>query len=365
MKSLRFILTTLFVVVAMFAVIPSFAQDGDEPIDLEDTFLFEITGVIEISETGDIMIEDVIIAPAGAFNPSMIETLPEGQQVTVTGYLLNDTTLQAISFELVDANGEPIVIPSPTVAPTITLTPDPTLTITPIPTDMATEVPTEEPTEIPTEEPTEVPTEIPTEEPSLDACATLDDDVADGSATEVAPTDTSDDGFILDPCAPVWLNPVGRALAAEFDLDEAVIAEWRAQGLGYGEIARILLIAEQYEDVEAEDVLASLYEYGNWGAVMREYAVSPSSLAPGRVISGHPARRNTDSETELDSELETQNVGPGNSGNAGNNGNGNGRGNNGNNGNGNGNGNGNNGNNGNGNNGNGRGNGNGNGRGNK
>ncbi|MFN8372977.1 MAG: hypothetical protein U0694_08875 [Anaerolineae bacterium] len=78
--------------VALLAVMPALAQDEDEPLT------FQIVGEVHFVD-GDILVEDVVIAPAGAFNPS---ELVEGDTVVVTGYLLNDDTLQAISLVVVE-----------------------------------------------------------------------------------------------------------------------------------------------------------------------------------------------------------------------------------------------------------------------
>jgi hypothetical protein len=74
----------------------------------EDTFdvLVEITGPVEVLEPDLIVVAGVTIAPAGAFQPSQLYV---GEVVTITGYLLNDDTLQAVSLvveEDLDGDGQ-------------------------------------------------------------------------------------------------------------------------------------------------------------------------------------------------------------------------------------------------------------------
>jgi hypothetical protein len=251
----------------------------------------------------NIVVNGYIIAPAGAFNPSI---LTPGDFVIITGLLLPDgMTIQASEFEFFEEpDGTPT--PTPTMTPIVitatpTFTPDPlTPTMTPLPVVV-----------------TVTPTYWPTPEDDDDACDRPN-------------------------------HPVALQLAQSFGVSYDEIIGWHCRGFGFGEIARAYLLAEQ--TVESPDMYFALKESGmGWGQIVRDAGISGSehsSLAPGQVKhrddDGHPGNGNG-------------NNGRGNNGN----GNGNGNGNNGNNGNGRGNGNGNgNGNNGNGN-GNGRGNGNG------
>jgi len=92
------------------------------------------------------MVSGIVIAPASAFNPSSL------QEVIITGVMLNETTLQAISLEFfMDETATPTTIPTETATPSITPTLDltttatPTLTVTPTltPTPSLTPAPTE------------------------------------------------------------------------------------------------------------------------------------------------------------------------------------------------------------------------------
>ncbi len=73
------------------------AQEGGTGDD-EIPLLIEITGTVEQIDEDAIVIDGYTIAPAGAFNPSDLEV---GDVVVVTGYLLNDDTLQVVSLVVI------------------------------------------------------------------------------------------------------------------------------------------------------------------------------------------------------------------------------------------------------------------------
>ena len=79
-------------------------------------------------------------------------------------------------------------------------------------------------------------------------------------------------------------HPVAHTLAEAFGVDYATISSW-ACDYGMGEISRALLMADQVEGAVAEELLAAASD-GGWGAILRESGLSPSSFAPGQVISG-------------------------------------------------------------------------------
>jgi hypothetical protein len=93
----------LFVIMVMSLAVnvdaPARAQGPDD--DEEDDVLVEIEGVLE--EVGDdLMIDGTVVAPAGAFNPSRYM----GECLAVTGRVLNDDTLQVVSAEPCEDDGE-------------------------------------------------------------------------------------------------------------------------------------------------------------------------------------------------------------------------------------------------------------------
>jgi hypothetical protein len=324
-----------------------------------DTFdvLVEITGPFHVVD-GQVTIGEVIVAPAGAFQPAL---LYEGEIVTVTGYLLNDDTLQAVSLVVEeDLDGDGLVDKQ----------------------DNCPEVANED--------------QLDTDEDDIgDAC---DPDQMDTDGDEVVNSkdncpevanpnqEDTDEDFVGDLCDPDQMDtdgdlvvdaedncpllanadqadtdgdgvgdvceaepaveeeepaeelcmrddhPVALALANEFayqyddDADHAysVIADWHCSGKGFGEIARALLIAEKFEGEEGEtvtaDELLAMREAGQgWGQIKKEYGVKPSDLAPGRVISGkHQVQEEeqvqTQTETQTQAEVQT---GKGNKGNNG------------------------------------------------
>lgn len=299
--------------IALFAALPIFAQESTETPDSSTTI---VTGAVEFTEAGDIVVGDYIIAPAGAFRPS---SLNEGDVVIIIGRLLPDgQTVQADSLELFVESTE---TPEATEIPELTETPE------------ATEAP--EVTETP--EITETPESTETPEVTATPEATAE------------PTGCNRPN-----------HPVATRISQEFGVDYQTVIQMHCDGSGFGEITRAFLLAE-LSGGTAQDYLDLRKGGQGWGQIMRESGVHPSELAPGRAI-GRGHRDDPESTDTPDSDESVQRGNGNGNGNANRgNGNGNGNGNGGNrngNGNGNGNGRGNGGGNGNGNgNGNGRGNG--------
>jgi hypothetical protein len=92
----------LFVIMAMSLAVnvdaPARAQGPDEE---DDDVLVEIEGELEVVGD-DLAIDGTVVAPAGAFNPSRYM----GECLAVTGRVLDDDTLQAVSAEPCEDEGE-------------------------------------------------------------------------------------------------------------------------------------------------------------------------------------------------------------------------------------------------------------------
>lgn len=231
MKFNRFPALILIVMLALASITPILADDHeDPPIDDEE---IELSICGEVAFDGDeITVAGVVVAPAGAFNPADFE---DGDVLGLIGYFLGDgDTLQATGYvELEDIED----------------------------------------------------CDVDDEGDDLDATEEPD---ATEEALETA-TEEPDDGD--DNCE--GSHPVATVLADEFDDYTACeLEEWHAEGLGYGNVARILLIADQL-DMDAEEIFGMMETGGGWGQIMRELDIDPSDLAPGRVISG---RFNLDDE---------------------------------------------------------------------
>lgn len=81
-------------------------------------------------------------------------------------------------------------------------------------------------------------------------------------------------------------HPVGEALAEGLGVEYADIMGWADAEIGFGEIARGYLIANE-TGLPVEEVLAQRLDgQMGWGQIMQQYDVSPSTFAPGRLISG-------------------------------------------------------------------------------
>jgi hypothetical protein len=391
---LGLLLLALSVNSAMFApTAPAFAQDGGDDDDID--VLVEITGVVEEISDSRIIVSGVTVAPAGAFNPSMLSV---GDVVTITGYLLNDDTIQAVSLELEgdrDGDGAPDDTDNcPDTPNTDQLDSDgdgvgdlcdPDVVDTDGDgvvdgLDNCPDTPNTDQLDSDGDgvgdlcDPDLVDSDGDGVVDSLDNCPATpnadqsdvdgdgvgdacDEDFVDsdgdgvqdvddncpatpnadqldadgdgvGDACDPDLVDSDGDGVVdsLDNC-PLVPNsdqadsdgdgvgdacdtdddtscvgadphPVAQALADEFGVPYETIIGWHCDGFGFGEIARALLIAEQNEDVDPADLLARHAAGDGWGAIKKDYGVSPSDLAPGRVISSKNKNKHTEQERE-------------------------------------------------------------------
>jgi len=179
-----------------------------------------VVGPVDLG-SGGIMVNGYMIAPASAFQPSILH---QGDEVVITGNLLPDgKTIQATSFEFFE------------------------------PTPEVTEEPTAEVTSEPTAEVTAEPTVEVTSEPTSEAgCEQTN-------------------------------QPVAQRLADSFGVSYAEIIGWHCQGFGFGEIARAYLLANSTGD-SASTYFAERQSGMGWGEIVKQTGVHPSSLAPGQVI---------------------------------------------------------------------------------
>ncbi|MBL8117677.1 MAG: hypothetical protein JNJ78_09130, partial [Anaerolineae bacterium] len=111
----------VMVATALFgmAILPGMAQD--EVVSEGDLTI--VTGAVQFISTGDIVVAGVVIAPASAFIPADLE---EGDLVIISGVMLEDGTLRALSFEYFDDESEPEVTPEATPEATAEATPEAT-----------------------------------------------------------------------------------------------------------------------------------------------------------------------------------------------------------------------------------------------
>lgn len=247
------ILFALMLVSTLF-VMPTLAQEDDDA--LTEDLLVVIRGLVEVLDDDEIVIDGVIIAPAGAFIPAMLSV---GDEVIVIGYLLNDDTLKAVELIVVDedfdecseyGNGEGC-------------------------DEDADDCVVDEDAEASEEDAEVVDCEAENDEDADE------EDVVDDEEDVVDDEDASG-------CVPST-HPIANSIANEFDVDVAYVIDLHCQGYGFGNIIRAFLLFYEHgigDDVES--LLAQSKE-GGWGAIMRESGVHPSQLAPGRVIAGQKA----------------------------------------------------------------------------
>ena len=258
----------LIALLAGFAVLPLTAQTTTPDPNNEVV----VVGPVDLGQ-GVIMVNNYIIAPASAFQPSILH---QGDIIVVIGYLLPDgVTIQATSLEFFDG--------SPTPTSTATFTPTPIWSPTFTPTGTLTATPT--------------------------ATASFTPTMTQTPATPT-PTDTG--------CNRPN-HPVAQRLADAFGVSYDEIIGWHCAGFGFGEIARAYLLADATGATAASYFDQRRRGLG-WGEIVKQTGVHPSDLAPGQVI-----RRGGNNDDDGDDQNDNH---PGNG-----NSNGRGNGNNGNNGN--------------------------------
>lgn len=278
MKSISKIslLTILCLSLAIMAlgVLPGLAQDSTT---LTDTSTI-VTGAVSFGADGSIIVAEITIAPAGAFNPSLLH---EGDLVVITGVMLNETTLQATEFEFFDDEQQPEATPEATleVTPEATaeMTPEATLEVTPEATVEAT----------------------------------------------VEPTQVADTGCNQPN------QPVAMKIAATFNVSYDEVMALHCDGNGFGNIVRAYALAAAAADGSTAQDFIDRHKSGEgWGQIVRDSGVKPSDLAPGRLL-----KNQSDDSAATPEANTTTTTKPGNGnghGNGGGNGGGNGNGGNGN-----------------------------------
>ncbi len=258
----------LLVAIASFGVLPGLAQDTT--VQSADATTI-VTGAVSYGTDGNLIVAGITIAPAGAFNPSILK---EGDLVVITGVMLNETTLQATEFEFFDDEQQPEATPEATLE----ITPEATVEMTPEATLESTPEMTAEPTEVA--------------------------------------------GGCNQPNQPVAMK-----IAASFNVSYDEVMALHCDGNGFGEIVRAYaLTAAGTDGATAADYLARHKAGEGWGKIVKESGVKPSDLAPGRLLKD----KSDDSLTVTPAANTTKpGNGNGNGGNSngGNNGHGNGGGN--------------------------------------
>ncbi len=266
---------------------PVLAQDDP---DLGIKVAIEIEGFVEQVDDAGIIVDGYFIAPSGAFQPSQLQV---GDYVLITGWLLLDgDTIQVTFITIVtgeDQDGDGV----PDEVDNCPLTPN--------------------------------PDQIDTDLDSVgDACDVDDDndavlDDVDNCPLVANPDQADEDGDGVgdaceepengdeDACAQ-RNHPVAEALAASFEVDYEIIMGWHCDGIGFGGIARALILASSGDGGDAGDILDE--SKGGWGHIIKDSDVHPSELAPGQSISVHKRDRSGDGDGET-TEAEVESDAPG------------------------------------------------------
>ena len=243
---------SLMLIIAL--ILPVLAQDST-PSDSSSNETFEadisVTGLVAFVD-GELTVDGIYIAPAGQFQPSELE---DGMMITVTGYLLNDTTLKATEPYVLAAETTPEPEITPEMTPEAEVTPETTPEMTP--------------------------------------------------EAEVTPELTPEATSEADDCA-LGTHPVANALAANFGVDVATILGWHCNGFGFGEIARALKLAE-LTGTGAQSYLDARDAGEGWGNIVKEAGVSPSELAPGKAINKGNGNGNANANSNANANTNSNN----------------------------------------------------------
>ena len=86
------------------------------------------------------------------------------------------------------------------------------------------------------------------------------------------------------------------AYAASFDVPYEELAQAHCDGNGLGEIARALALAEQDSVAATWQEILAMRDSMGWGAILKEFDVKPSELAPGKVVSKNKNKNKGDDD---------------------------------------------------------------------
>jgi len=115
---------------------------------------------------------------------------------------------------------------------------------------------------------------------SITVTVVLSDDVT----MTIIETGEAEDGEVVEE--EVAEHPVAAAIAEGVGVPYEEVWGWAENDLGFGEIARAYLLANEAE-VDVQEIFIMRIDMGmGWGNILKEYDVSPSALAPGALISG-------------------------------------------------------------------------------
>jgi len=277
----------LLLLLASVIVVPNQAaqaQTDDDEIEV----IVEIQGTVEAIAADQILVGSVVVHANDAFDPA---TLSLGQEVLVTGYLLDDDSINATQLVLVDdVDGDEVLNEA----------------------DNCPEVANADQADADADgvgdacDPDLIDTDEDSVVDSADNCPEVaNPDQADADADGVGDACDDDSEEAETSCVGADPHPVAQALADEFDVPYDTVIGWHCDGYGFGEIAKALLIAEQVEGTTPEELLDRRAGGEGWGEIKKDYDVDPSDLAPGRVISGKKDKKG-DAEVEETAEAEAE-----------------------------------------------------------
>jgi hypothetical protein len=231
------LLKTLFIVLVLalstmlIAALPVMAQDDTEASDL-----LLISGELTFGENGKLIVNEYIIAPAGAFIPA---DLQEGFNVLITGYLLPDgVTVQAFSLEFFEEEEE-------------------------------------------ADEADEEEAEVGDEEEADEAEEGNEEEADEADEEEETPLDEERGFFCRSENG--MLHPAGVRLSNEFDVSyNEIMVSFCNDRLGFGQIMIAYLWAEAMDE-DVASILELRAQGLGWGQIMKQSDVHPAEVFGARA----------------------------------------------------------------------------------
>jgi hypothetical protein len=133
-----------------------------------------------------------------------------------------------------------------------------------------------------------------------------------GSVMLPTPTPT---GSVILPTPPptnTFTHPVAAALADYFGVPYAEIFDLHQEGLGFGGIARAYFMAEQLEDVTADELLEQFQSGTGWGQIAKQHGLHPGQNGRGGSVGTVMSGRGSPSDTLQTTESANNHPGRGN-----------------------------------------------------
>lgn len=252
--------------VLLSAALPVFAQEDEEPV-----VLIEISGTVEVIEDDLIIVDEVEVAPSGAFLPA---TLNVGDQVTITGYFNDEGVFIAVELEVTGTNPD---LDGDGVENTDDNCP---LVANPEQEDTNGDGVGDACDQAMMDSDEDG---VPDSDDNCPFAANPDQADADADGTGDACEEDGDTGSCVDTDS----HPVAQVVADQLGVDYDTVIGWHCDGFGFGDILIAARLADEL-GTDAESLLVQFGEDGEWGEIMKAQGLHPADFfaVRGGLFSG-------------------------------------------------------------------------------